>query len=56
MTTSEFAKQLGIKPQTLHSSLCRNGSYYGITPLKMPNGQLRWPDDAFETLVKGAVK
>lgn len=51
LTTEMLAKALNIKPQTLRASLCRNGSYYGIRPVKMPNRLLLWPGDAAERLM-----
>ena len=41
--TEEFAKQYKVKPATVRRSLCLNGHYMGVTPLKMPNYRLLWP-------------
>lgn len=46
VSTEALADKLGVKPQTLRAALCRNGHYYGIRPVKMPNRLLRWPADA----------
>lgn len=49
-TTDSLASRLGIKPQSIHARYCRTGSYFGVKPLKLPNGRLLWPADAFERL------
>lgn len=53
LSTEALASALGIKPQTLRANLCRNGHYFGIRPLKLPNRMLRWPADAVERLTSG---
>ena len=50
MTTNEFAKPLGINGTSIHRRFCVTGSYYGVNPIKLPNGRLLWPDDALEQL------
>lgn len=50
LSTETLAQSLGIKPQTLRAALCRNGHYYGIRPVKLPNRLLLWPADALERL------
>ncbi len=42
-TTEELAKLFHIQPNTIRRSLCTNGHYQGLTPLKMGNGRLIWP-------------
>jgi hypothetical protein len=49
-TTEVFPDGLGIKPQTIRAALCRHGHYYGIRPIKLPNGRLLWPADAIARL------
>ncbi|MBI5329037.1 MAG: helix-turn-helix domain-containing protein [Betaproteobacteria bacterium] len=53
LTTEALAERLGIKPQTLRANLCRNGHYFGLRPVKMPNRLLLWPADAVERLSTG---
>lgn len=48
--TEALAEQIGVKPTSIRVRLCRTGSYFGLTPLKMPNGRLLWPSDAIERL------
>jgi len=49
-TTEALADRLGIKPQSLRARVCRTGSYFGLRPLKLPNGRLLWPADSVERL------
>lgn len=53
LSTEALAAVLGIKPQTLHSALWRNGHYYGIAPVKLPNRRLLWPADAAARIMAG---
>lgn len=54
-TTAALAKRLGIQPQSIRAAICRKGDYYGVTPTRLPNGRLLWPDDAFEKLVRAGA-
>lgn len=54
--TGTLAQSLGITPQTLRAALCRNGHYYGIRPIKMPNRRLLWPADAIDRLLSGKAE
>lgn len=56
MNTRELASRLGKQPQTLYAAICRNGSYYGIRPEKLPDGALLWPDDTVERLIEIAKR
>ncbi len=53
-TTEALADRLGIKPQSLRARVCRTGSYFGLRPLKLPNGRLLWPADSIERLKQAA--
>ena len=53
--TEQAAAALHIKPQTLRAALCRDGYYFGIRPIKLPNRMLAWPADAIERLLNGEV-
>jgi hypothetical protein len=53
-TTEALADRLGIKPQSLRARVCRTGSYFGLRPLKLPNGRLLWPADSVERLKHAA--
>lgn len=52
ITTVELAQLLGLKPRSIRQQLYKTGSYYGITPVRLPNGRLMWPSDTVERLVK----
>lgn len=49
-TTEALATELGLQPQTLRAALCRNGHYFGLRPVKLPNRRLMWPADAMQRL------
>tara|TARA_R110000851_G_C13102500_1_gene568926 strand:+ start:14489 stop:14689 length:201 start_codon:yes stop_codon:yes gene_type:complete len=51
LTTIQFSAQIGIKPESIRVRLCQTGSYFGVTPRKLPNGRLLWPADAAEQLL-----
>jgi hypothetical protein len=51
LSTEEFARRLCIRAQTARAALCRQGHYYGIKPIKGPNGRLLWPADAVDRLL-----
>lgn len=53
LSTEEFAELVGVKPHTPRAALCRNGHYFGIRPIKLPNRRLLWPADAVERLLSG---
>ncbi len=54
LNTAQFARELGIQPESLRKAIAKNGSYYGVTPAKQANGRLVWPADALVQL-KGGV-
>ncbi|WP_211468465.1 DNA-binding protein [Collimonas silvisoli] len=53
LTTEELAAVLAMCSQTLRKRLSQTGSYYGVRPIKLPNGKLRWPADSFDQLLIG---
>lgn len=53
LTTDEFAAFLQLKAQSIRKRYCKTGSYFGVRPVKLPNGKLRWPSDAIEQLMGG---
>lgn len=56
MKTTNFAREIGVSAAHLRNTISQKGSYYGITPVKLPNGQLDWPDDAIAQFKKGGDK
>ena len=55
LSTEQAAAALHIRPQTLRAALCRDGHYFGIRPVKLPNRMLAWPCEAIERLTAGEV-
>ena len=55
LTTNELADVLRVESQTIRASLCRNGHYLGLKPLKLPNGKLLWDVSSAERLLSGEV-
>ncbi len=51
LTTAELASALGVQPPSIRTHVYRRGSYYGIRPLKGPNGRLLWPADSIDRLL-----
>jgi hypothetical protein len=54
MTTAQYAHELGIPPESLRKAVAKNGSYFGVVPIKTPNGRLVWPAAELPRL-KGGV-
>lgn len=54
-STDQAAAMLGVKPQTLRAALCRDGTYYGVRPVKRANRFLAWPADQIDALARGEV-
>jgi hypothetical protein len=51
--TDAVADLVGIKPQTIRAALCRDGHYYGLKPIKLPNRLLVWNvEDVHDWLTK----
>ena len=46
VTTHELAKSLKMQAQSIRKRLSLTGSYFGVRPVKLPNGRLRWPCNA----------
>jgi hypothetical protein len=53
ISTEQFAEAIHGKPSTIRTRLCKNGSFYGIKPIKLPSGRLLWPADAVQALING---
>ena len=55
LSTEQAAAALHVKPQTLRAALCRDGVYFGVRPVKLPNRLLAWPADQIDALARGEV-
>ena len=53
LDTAEAADLLRIRPQTLRRALCLQGHYFGMRPVKLPNGRLLWDAADLERLTAG---
>lgn len=52
-TTEQFAELMQGKPNSIRYRLCKFGSYFGIKPVKLPNGRLLWPAEKVHALIAG---
>ena len=52
LTTREVAEIARIKPRSVIETLCRNGHFHGIKPIKGRNSRLYWPVDFADQLAK----
>ena len=50
LSTAELSEIVKAKPESIRVRLCTTGSYYGVKPLKLPNGRLLWPGNALEII------
>lgn len=53
LSTGELSTLLKTQPASIRSQLSKAGSYFGLSPTKLPNGRLLWPADSLERLTKG---
>ena len=53
LDTAEAADRLRIRPQTLRRALCLQGHYFGMRPVKLPNGRLLWDAADLDRLTAG---
>lgn len=54
LTTEQLANALQMNPQSLRKRLSQTGTYFGVRPIKLPNGKLRWPSDSLARLIAPA--
>ncbi len=54
LTTEALAAACAVKPASIRVRLCREGSYFGLRPDKLPNGRLLWPGDWRERMSAAA--
>ena len=52
-STDEAAALLRVCGQTLRAAHCRDGAYFGVRPIKLPNRLLLWPAEQIERLIAG---
>jgi hypothetical protein len=51
LSTEALAAGLDMHGQSIRKRYWQTGSYFGLKPVKLPNGKLRWPDDSVERLL-----
>lgn len=56
LSTREIADFMQVTAEGIRVQLCRTGSYYGLTPGRLPNGRLFWPADSLERLLAAGRK
>ena len=44
LKTEDFAHRFGVKSASVRRRFCIKGHYFGLKPIKLPNGRLLWPD------------
>jgi hypothetical protein len=44
LSCEQFAALNQVKAQSVRARLCRFGSYFGVTPKKLVNGRLAFPN------------
>lgn len=44
LRTKEFAERNAVKPGSVLQRINEHGHYFGVTPLKLANGRLLWPN------------
>ncbi|TXT27950.1 MAG: Uncharacterized protein FD131_3427 [Rhodocyclaceae bacterium] len=44
LDTAQFAAINRVKAGSVRHRLCISGSYFGVSPKKLRNGRLAWPD------------
>ncbi len=53
LTNSELARVMRCKPNSIHRRLCLHRSYYGLLPIRLGNGRLRWRKSDVLALLSG---
>lgn len=56
LSTNDFACALSLRPQSIRKRFNQTGSYFGLKPVKLPNGRLYWPSGAIVQLQDGGAK
>lgn len=51
LTTAELAAALSMREQSIRKRLSQTGSFWGLRPVRLPSGKLRWPADSVERLI-----
>ena len=52
LTTREVAEMMRITQGSVHKRCCAFGDFWGVFPVRAPNGRLLWPADDVRALLK----
>mgnify|MGYP003409222550 CR=1 FL=1 len=55
LSTDELAALAKLEPQSIRSSLCRNGHWLGLRPVKLGNRRLLWDLAEVSRVLNGEV-
>lgn len=50
-TTKEVAERMRITSNTVYQRCCVHGDFWGVLPVRGPNGRLLWPVEAIQALL-----
>lgn len=49
LTSSAFGAKNGVKGDSVRTRYYKTGSYFGVVPVRGPNGRLLWPNESATT-------
>jgi len=55
LTTKDLALALDMNAGSIRKRYSQTGSYFGLKPVKLRNGKLRWPADSLNQLMTPAA-
>jgi hypothetical protein len=55
-STATAAAILQVVPHTLRVAHSMRGGFYGVIPIKAPNGRLLWPADPVDAMATGSAR
>ncbi|KAA6124493.1 DNA-binding protein [Cupriavidus cauae] len=53
LSTEELAVELKCLPHSIRKRYSQTGTYWGVRPIKLPNGRLLWPADTVQRITEG---
>lgn len=56
LSTKAVADAFHVKPETIHRRVCLTGTYFGVSPERLPNGRLDFPNDTIERAKKATAR
>ena len=52
ISTNQLARSALVSSGAIRVRFCQTGSYFGLRPIKLPNGRLSWPHDSLQQLME----